>query len=98
MIYADDRPIKIQVKPMNKDMENTFNLMAELGGSDERLGANTTPIINAPLRHNTSKPCGGCGATIERERCIGCMHDFGTAESAWVRAMLNASPLGEQSE
>ena len=34
---------------MNKDMENTFNRMAELGGSDERLGTNTTPVINAPI-------------------------------------------------
>ncbi|PWL17433.1 hypothetical protein DKP76_11690 [Falsochrobactrum shanghaiense] len=32
------------------------------------------------------KPCGGCGATSERERCIGCLHDFGTPESAWVAA------------
>lgn len=30
------------------------------------------------------KPCGGCGATSEQERCIGCLHDFGTPESAWV--------------
>lgn len=28
-------------------------------------------------------PCGGCGATSGR--CIGCMHDFGDEESAWVR-------------
>ncbi|KAB2674876.1 hypothetical protein [Brucella tritici] len=34
---------------MNKDMENTFNRMAELGGSDERLGNNTATVINAPL-------------------------------------------------
>lgn len=31
------------------------------------------------------EPCGGCGATSDRERCIGCLHDFGTPESAWVR-------------
>lgn len=30
-------------------------------------------------------PCGGCGATTDAERCIGCMHDFGTVASAWVR-------------
>lgn len=23
------------------------------------------------------KPCGGCGATNPRERCINCFHDFG---------------------
>jgi len=28
-------------------------------------------------------PCGGCGATSGR--CIGCLHDFGIPESAWVR-------------
>lgn len=27
-------------------------------------------------------PCGGCGATKDSERCIGCLHDFGTPESA----------------
>lgn len=29
--------------------------------------------------------CGGCGATDPQKRCIGCLHDFGTADSAWVR-------------
>ena len=32
-----------------------------------------------------SKPCGGCGATENSQRCFGCLHDFGTPESAWVR-------------
>jgi len=32
-----------------------------------------------------SIPCGGCGAKSNSERCIGCFHDFGTPESAWVR-------------
>jgi hypothetical protein len=36
-------------------------------------------------RETTPTPCGGCGATSERERCLGCLHDFGTPESAWVR-------------
>lgn len=31
-----------------------------------------------------SVPCGGCGAKEDRERCMGCFHDFGTPESAWV--------------
>jgi hypothetical protein len=26
----------------------------------------------------TPTPCGGCGATEERQRCIGCFHDFGS--------------------
>ena len=46
---------------MNKDMENTFNQMAELGGSDERLGTNTTPIVNAPLLPMNTSPA----ATVE---------------------------------
>lgn len=29
--------------------------------------------------------CGGCGAMRNSQRCIGCLHDFGTPESAWVR-------------
>ena len=41
---------------MNKDMENVFNRMAELGGSDERIGANTTPVINAPLLPKNTRP------------------------------------------
>lgn len=28
--------------------------------------------------------CGGCGATKDAERCIGCFHDFGDPASAWV--------------
>ncbi|WP_284209439.1 hypothetical protein [Methylorubrum aminovorans] len=31
-------------------------------------------------------PCGGCGAKSDAERCIGCLHDFGDDESAWLRA------------
>ncbi len=34
---------------MIKDMENIFNIIAELGGSDERLGQNTSVFIKAPL-------------------------------------------------
>ncbi|PRA84807.1 hypothetical protein CQ054_14410 [Ochrobactrum sp. MYb29] len=37
-------------------MENVFNRMAELGGSEERLGTNTTPVINAPLLPNNTRP------------------------------------------
>lgn len=55
-IFAGDGPQNKQVNPMNKDMENTFNQMAELGGSDERLGTNTTPIINAPLLPMNTRP------------------------------------------
>lgn len=32
-------------------------------------------------------PCGGCGATADEDRCIGCLHDFGTPESAWVNEL-----------
>jgi len=27
-------------------------------------------------------PCGGCGAESPKDRCIGCMHDFGEQASA----------------
>lgn len=33
-------------------------------------------------------PCGGCGAQTDRERCMGCFHDFGTPESEWVRVWI----------
>jgi len=29
--------------------------------------------------------CGGCGAKSDKERCMGCLHDFGTPDSAWVQ-------------
>jgi len=41
---------------MNKDMENTFNRMAELGGSDERIGTNTALVINAPFLPKNTRP------------------------------------------
>lgn len=31
------------------------------------------------------RPCGGCGAETPKERCMGCMHDFGYDTSVWVR-------------
>lgn len=34
-------------------------------------------------------PCGGCGAAENSKRCIGCLHDFGTEDSAWVRKYHN---------
>ena len=30
------------------------------------------------------QPCGGCGERDPQKRCIGCLHDFGTSDSAWV--------------
>lgn len=41
---------------MNKDMENTFNQMAEFGGSPERIGRNNTPFINAPIVPKNTRP------------------------------------------
>lgn len=39
----------------------------------------TTPeralAVEAKVRH--SRPCGGCGETDPKHRCIGCLHDFG---------------------
>ncbi len=44
-----------------------------------------------------ARPCGGCGATSEARRCIGCLHDFGTPESAWVRKhQVAATPSNAQ--
>lgn len=41
--------------------------------------------VRPPAQADPPRPCGGCGATTDAHRCIGCMHDFGTPESAWVR-------------
>jgi hypothetical protein len=38
-------------------------------------------------------PCGGCGATENAKRCIGCLHDFGTPESAWVKKYAAPTPI-----
>ena len=43
---------------------------------DIDLGIYTPPKIT---------PCGGCGAERDRDRCMGCLHDFGDEASAWVR-------------
>lgn len=47
-------------------------------------------------------PCGGCGATTSAQRCIGCLHDFGTPESAWVRdlsaRLASPQPDAQQGE
>ena len=69
---------------MNKDMENTFNLMAELGGSEERLGNNTGPVINAPLIERKTRPTpvapvspdatGKCGELYSYEYGFPSMH------------------------
>jgi len=44
---------------------------------------NTPP--SASVDSIVHSPCFGCGATKDSQRCIGCMHDFGTPESEWVR-------------
>ncbi|WP_337846798.1 hypothetical protein [Sphingomonas sp.] len=44
-------------------------------------------LLAAPagtLNHDAPTPCGGCGETTPAHRCIGCLHDFGTPDSAWV--------------
>lgn len=40
-------------------------------------------------------PCGGCGAASPAQRCIGCLHDFGDASSAWVREIYSADTSKE---
>ena len=42
-------------------------------------------------------PCGGCGAVSDRERCMGCMHDFGTPDSAWVKKYHRSAALADAS-
>lgn len=39
---------------------------------------------SSPAPEPQTVPCGGCGATSSSERCVGCLHDFGDAASAWV--------------
>lgn len=41
-------------------------------------------------------PCGGCGNDDPAKRCIGCFHDFGTPDSAWVKKY--AEPQAEAVE
>ncbi len=37
--------------------------------------------------HPAPIKCGGCGAAADKDRCLGCLHDFGTPESEWVRKL-----------
>lgn len=41
-------------------------------------------------------PCGGCGATRNDQRCMGCLHDFGDEASAWVRKYAAPHPSQEK--
>jgi hypothetical protein len=45
-----------------------------------------------------ASPCGGCGAETSSQRCIWCLHDFGTPDSAWVHKYYPASPITERGE
>ena len=47
------------------------------------------PVLKDPPCDLDGEPCGGCGAKTNAERCMGCLHDFGTPESAWVRTYYN---------
>jgi hypothetical protein len=38
-------------------------------------------------------PCSGCGATKNSERCVGCLHHFGTPDSDWVNKHRPVEPL-----
>ena len=48
-------------------------------------------IAAIPAAQVGVKPCGGCGEINPQKRCIGCSHDFGTPESAWVRKYRNVA-------
>lgn len=52
--------------------------------TDDLCGSRDEPTVGATAAL-ASVPCGGCGATEDSQRCIGCLHDFGTPDSAWVR-------------
>lgn len=52
--------------------------------TDHEIAAIMARDAEAAARE-TPTPCGGCGAKSDEARCLGCMHDFGTSASAWVR-------------
>lgn len=52
--------------------------------TDDEIRAIMARDAEAAARE-AATPCGGCGAKSDEQRCIGCMHDFGTSASAWVR-------------
>jgi hypothetical protein len=48
----------------------------EIDEAEEAIRA----LFDAPAREVTvreASPCGGCGESDPRKRCIGCLHDFG---------------------
>jgi predicted Fe-S protein YdhL (DUF1289 family) len=50
----------------------------------ESKTTDTTPL-NQVDHVRKITPCGGCGATSDRQRCLGCFHDFGDEASEWVQ-------------
>jgi hypothetical protein len=56
----------------------------------------TNAINHEEAGESASIPCDGCGATENSKRCIGCLHDFGTPESAWVQKYTR--PATQQQE
>lgn len=59
-----------------------------------RIARGALPLTPAVGETDRAKPVmyGGCGETDSAKRCHGCLHDFGTPESAWVSAR---APTGD---
>lgn len=84
------------------DMDETWEAMAAIaeGAEDDlveveaamlRMIIRSARSVPAPAQQVEPVACNGCGATEDDQRCRGCLHDFGTPESAWVRKHVERS-------
>lgn len=75
-------------------------MQTNLGKASEKQAEMTNKTQETMKEGNKFKPCGGCGATHPRERCINCFHDFGDGKPThdFLGNSLTASPSPKQTE
>lgn len=69
------------------------HLLASKGCGTGHSGEQPEPAVSATAAI-APVPCDGCGAAENSKRCMGCLHDFGTPDSAWVHSYA-ATPTRE---
>lgn len=81
-------------EPVNHIDPRHFNILAEALSEIKATsdGLSDQPIADivagclSEIEALKIVSCGGCGQTDPIKRCVGCVHDFGDASSAWVRS------------
>ena len=68
--------IEVEADTEEEAIETAEQLMDDTTGSSQGWYSRSA--------HMKTVPCGGCGATNNSERCMGCLHDFKDGKSDWV--------------